>query len=133
MRKIIIAMLGCALLLQHSASAQDAPAEVLGFVQGDAIPEADRSLSDVDNVMREVSYPGKAGFDRISVIYTENQGVCAVAAMVHDARIDKLAKRVEKKLGNPPTKGRTLFSKISYAWHDEDARPFLRVVIAMMR
>ena len=101
---------------------QDAPdvvQEALGFAQGDHIPKADRDADDAGKVLRVIVSPGKAGFDRVVVVYTEGQGVCKVVGLVeveidnavldngkrHKAEADQLIERVVKKLdGTRPSK-----------------------------
>ena len=114
------------LLALYAADARpsDAPAvaEVLGFAAGVAIPVEHRRYDDAHKTIRTVTYPGKAGFDRIEVGYTANQGVCYVKGFVdvdhpstdvngrkHQIVADVLIERVKKKLG-----GKTPTSRFDY-------------------
>ena len=117
--KTTIAILAL-MLANQLLGAEGASVEVpvaLGFAQGDIIPEADRDAEDARDAVRVATYPGKAGFDHISVVYTEGQGVCKVLATVlvdnansdsygtrHKAEADELIERVVKKVdGKQPS------------------------------
>ena len=106
-----------AVALAAQIHGEDAKMTVFGFAEGDAVPEDERRAEDADDVLRIAAYPGRAGFDAVHVVYTENQGVCKVAGIVdvdspgadsygvrHKAAADDVAGKVAAKLGRSHNK-----------------------------
>ena len=137
--------------------------EVLGIKAGEKVPEEYRQQDDAHETLRVAYYPAKAGFDEIGVFYTDKAGACWVAGgqevfnprtdisgVRHKKAVDRIAERVEAKLGRPATEHRdfnndTFWGKnywlnaldsggagYEFHWEGEDAKPFLSVVAKVM-